>query len=63
MGFGSQALKQVIEHVASLPGTVELLTSCVPKQGGPEPFYARHGFERTGKVLGEEVELRLHWGE
>lgn len=60
LGFGSQALNLVLEHVRSLSGAVELYTSCVPKQGGPEPFYAKHGFERTGKVLGEEVELRYH---
>lgn len=58
-GFGSQALGLVIEHVRSLPGADEFHTSCVSEQGGPEPFYAKHGFERTGKVLGEEVELCL----
>lgn len=61
LGLGSQALNLVFEHVRSLQGAVELYTSCIPKQGGPEPFYARHGFERTGKMLGEEVELRVHW--
>jgi diamine N-acetyltransferase len=59
LGFGSQALNLVIEHVRSLPGAVELRTSCVPRQGGPEPFYAKHSFERTGKMMGDEVELRL----
>jgi diamine N-acetyltransferase len=59
LGFGSLALNLVLEHVRSIPGTVELLTSCVPKEGGPEPFYAKLGFKRTGNILGEEVELRL----
>lgn len=58
-GFGRQALNLVIEYVRSLPGAVELRTSCVPKEGGPEPFYARLGFKRTGNILGEEVELCL----
>jgi diamine N-acetyltransferase len=59
LGFGSLALNLVLEHVRSIPGAVELLTSCVPKEGGPEPFYAKLGFKRTGNILGEEVELRL----
>lgn len=59
LGFGSQALNLLVDHVRSLPGAEELRTSCVPKQGGPEPFYAKLGFKRTGEMLGEEVELRL----
>jgi diamine N-acetyltransferase len=59
LGFGSLALNLVLEHVRSIPGAVELLTSCVPKEGGPEPFYAKLGFKRTGNILGEEVELHL----
>lgn len=59
LGFGRQALDLLVDHVHSLPGAKELRTSCVPKQGGPEPFYAKLGFKRTGKILGEEVELRM----
>jgi diamine N-acetyltransferase len=59
LGYGSKALNLAIEYIRPLPGAVELRTSCVPKPGGPEPFYAKHGFKRTGNVLGEEVELCL----
>lgn len=59
LGFGNQALKLLADHVRSLPGANELRTSCVPKEGGPEPFYAKFGFKRTGEMLGEEAELRL----
>lgn len=57
--FGSKALNLVVNHVSSFPGAVELRTSCVPKKGGPEPFYAKQGFKPTGKMLGDEVELCL----
>lgn len=59
MGFGRQALLQLFEYVKTRPGAVELLTSCVPEQGGPEPFYASLGFERTGDMEGIEVVMRL----
>jgi diamine N-acetyltransferase len=59
LDFGRRALEQVIAYVRSRPGAKMLKTSCVPKEGGPEPFYARLGFVRTGEMLDDEVELRL----
>jgi diamine N-acetyltransferase len=59
MGFGRQAMLLLIEHVRTSPNASEFRLSCVPAEGGAEPFYARLGFERTGKMFGDEVEMRL----
>jgi diamine N-acetyltransferase len=57
-GFGIQAIELLVEYVQTRPGATELLTSCVPEEGGPEPFYEKCGFKRTGEVHGIEVEMR-----
>jgi len=59
MGFGYKAMKLLIEYVKTLPGATEFLTSCVPGEGSPEPFYSKLGFTRTGKMDGNEVVMRL----
>ncbi len=58
-GFGRRALEQLIEHVRTRPGAAELRTSCGQGAGSPEGFYRKLGFERTGDMIGDEVELRL----
>ena len=47
-GFGREAVRLVSE-VASANGAHELLTSCVPGDHGPEAFWRRMGFGRTGE--------------
>jgi diamine N-acetyltransferase len=47
-GFGREAVRLVAE-VASANGAEELLTSCVPGEDGPESFWRRMGFVRTGE--------------
>lgn len=59
LGFGEQALKLLIDHVRSRPGARELLLSYFPAEGSPEGFYARQGFTNTGKLHGDEKEMRL----
>ena len=59
MGFGRQALELFIDHVRSRPGATELLTSYVPGDGSPAPFYAGLGFVETGKVDDGENVIRL----
>jgi diamine N-acetyltransferase len=55
-GYGRAALRLVGARVRSLPGARALLTSCVPGEGSPRPFYERLGFAATGEVEeGEEV--------
>jgi len=61
-GYGREAMSLVVARVRSRPGARELLTSCVPGEGGPRPFYEGLGFTATGDVeAGEEV-LRLVLG-
>lgn len=58
-GYGGQAIAQVVEHVRGLPGAKELITSVVPGEGSPGPFYQGLGFEFTGEVHEGEQVLRL----
>jgi diamine N-acetyltransferase len=58
-GYGEQAMKQVIEHVRTLPNAVELLLSYVPGPGDPSGFYKRIGFEETDRVEHGERLMRL----
>jgi diamine N-acetyltransferase len=59
MGFGRRALEAVIAHVRTRPGATELLTSCVPGEGSPCPFYERMGFAYTGVEEDGERVMRL----
>lgn len=58
-GYGQQAIGLVVDRLRTLPGARELLTSCVPGEGGPRPFYERLGFIATGEVDDGEEVLRL----
>lgn len=59
MGYGREALRLVIAHVRSLPGAREFLTSVVPGEGTPGPFYQGLGFAFTGEVEHGEHVMRL----
>jgi diamine N-acetyltransferase len=48
-GYGRAAVELVAEIVRA-NGAAELLTSCIPAEDGPEPFYRRLGFTRTGDL-------------
>ncbi len=58
-GFGRRAMELLIDHVRTRPGATELLVSCGQGPGSPEGFYHKLGFERNGKMYGDEVGLRL----
>ena len=61
-GYGREAISLVTDLVRA-NGAAELLTSCVLGDGGPEPFYRRVGFSRTGKLdENGEVILALDLG-
>ena len=49
---------QVIALVRS-HGATELLTSYVPGEGSPLPFYQKLGFVPTGEMDEDEIVLRL----
>ena len=52
------ALDLVVEDCKAI-GATTLLTSWVPAQGSPEPFYLAFGFEPPGNIVGGETEARL----
>jgi len=59
LGFGREAMRQLIEHVRGRPGATGLTTSVMPKRGGPRPFYEGLGFVATGEWEAGEMVLRL----
>lgn len=59
MGFGSKALTLLIEHVKSETDANELLTSVVKKEGNPQEFYEKAGFQLTGDYWGREAVMKL----
>ena len=59
LGFGKRAMDLILNHVRSRPGAREMSLSCHPGEEGPEPFYRRYGFSLTGKMLGDEAEMRI----
>jgi|SoiMethySBSTD1v2_1073268.scaffolds.fasta_scaffold907800_2 diamine N-acetyltransferase len=60
-GFGRRTLDAVRGHIASLGRFRRLLTSYVPRPGGPKGFYFSYGFTETGRLWdnGTEVEIAL----
>jgi diamine N-acetyltransferase len=59
MSYGRRAMELFIEHVKTRPGAIELYTSVVPAEGGPQPFYEKLGFVLTGEYEDGEAVLRL----
>jgi RimJ/RimL family protein N-acetyltransferase len=59
-GIGSMILAALRARLDEL-GHRSLLTSWHTGAGGPEPFYLRHGFVATGRLVDDEVEARLSW--
>ena len=59
LGFGRAAMELLVERVKARPGARELLTSAVPGEGGPQPFYEKLGFQPTGEWDDGEAVLSL----
>ena len=59
MGFGKRAMDLLLEYVRTRPGARELSLSCHPGDEGPEPFYRQYGFALTGRMIGDEAEMRI----
>ena len=55
LGFGERAIGLVVDYVRTRPDASGLLTSYVPRAGGPGPFYHRLGFVDTGEEDGGEL--------
>lgn len=58
-GFGRCALELLIDYVKTRPHATELFLSHGQGLHSPEGFYRRLGFEHTGKMHGDELEMRL----
>lgn len=59
-GYGRETVRLVAD-IVRVKGAAELLTSCVPGDDGPEPFYRHIGFSPTGE-LDENGEIILALG-
>lgn len=58
-GYGRRAIELAIAHVMSQPQATALLTSIVPGEGNPGPFYQKLGFVFTGEIDHGEHVMRL----
>ena len=59
-GYGQAALKLIMDYVRTRPDADYLYSSYEPGEHGPEKFYLdKMGFEKTGKMLGDEVMIRI----
>ena len=58
-GFGSAAIRLLIEHARTLEGVDTFALSYVPGEGSPRDFYARFGFRDTGEVDEDELVMKL----
>jgi diamine N-acetyltransferase len=58
-GYGQKSIELLLEYVRTRPGAKELVTSCGQGEASPEGFYHHLGFERNGKMYGDEIGLRL----
>ncbi len=52
-GYGSRAVKLLIERIKAFPAAKGLLTSHLEGDGDAGNFYRRLGFEYTGSILNE----------
>ena len=55
-GHGAAALEEVAAQ-ARVWGLPRVATSTVRRDDGALPFYERHGYRRTGRVVDDEIEL------
>ena len=58
-GYGAATIDAVVEYLRTRPGADVLWTSCVRGEGSPQPFYERYGFRPTGRIVDDEIVLRL----
>ncbi len=58
-GFGERSIGLLVDHVKTRPNARSLGASYVPKDGGPEGFYKKLGFEPTEEVEHGEIVVRL----
>ena len=57
--LATKALDLIREQVRGRPGVRRLIASFVPGPHGPEAFYMRYGFAKTGRVVAEGTEIEI----
>ena len=55
-GYGAAALELIHDYVRARPGGTEIYLSYDPKEGGPEHFYKKYGYQDTGRIEDGEHE-------
>ena len=58
-GYGSQAIKLLIDYVKNRPHADVLWTSIIQSKGGPQKFYEKQGFKLTGEYKEGEALMTL----
>lgn len=61
-GYGRTALERLIGELRA-QGVRELYVSCGQGEGSPEGFYRKLGFEPTGGMYDDEIELLLKFSD
>lgn len=56
-GYGRKALDLLCDHARTRPGIKRIRASFVDAPGGPEDFYMKYGFKKTGNFPHDEVEI------
>jgi diamine N-acetyltransferase len=59
MGYGSQAMRQIIDRVRTMGGITHIFLSHVDRQDSAGPFYRNLGFCETGDIDHGEVVMAL----
>ncbi len=58
-GFGRKAMDSICDHARERPGVDRLLSSYVSGPDGPEDFYLRYGFVKTGRMRNQDGEIEI----
>ncbi len=58
-GYGTAAMRAIIEHIRSIPEATKILLSHCPKEGAAGPFYLQLGFSYNGELNDGEAVMEL----
>jgi diamine N-acetyltransferase len=58
-GYGKAATLEVIRRMSEIEGCRSIYLSFVPENTGAEKLYSSVGFQRTGKLNGNEIVMRF----
>jgi diamine N-acetyltransferase len=58
-GIGEKAIRLLLDYVTARHGHVEFHTSAEPENGVAIALYEKLGFEKTGEMVGGEVDMKI----